>query len=70
MSRRQIKIAKAKPICYADSKHVFFIKDLSGTINLISTSNETFEKCLILFKFKKDKNFNHRNTCSISRIKI
>ena len=31
---------------------------------------ETFEKRLILFKFKKEKNFNHRNTLSILRIKI
>jgi hypothetical protein len=31
---------------------------------------ETFEKCSILFKAKEDENFNHRNTSSISRIKI
>jgi hypothetical protein len=31
---------------------------------------ETFEKCSILFKFKEDEDFNHRNTLSISRIKI
>jgi hypothetical protein len=31
---------------------------------------ETFEKCLILFKVKEGENFNHRNTLSISRIKI
>ncbi len=31
---------------------------------------ETFEKCSILFKFKEDEDFNHRNTFSISRIKI
>jgi hypothetical protein len=29
---------------------------------------ETFEKCSILFKFKEDEDFNHRNTVSISRI--
>jgi hypothetical protein len=31
---------------------------------------ETFEKCSISFKFKEGDNFNHRNTLSISRIKI
>jgi hypothetical protein len=31
---------------------------------------ETFEKCPILFKAKEGENFNHRNTLSISRIKI
>jgi len=31
---------------------------------------ETFEKCSILFKAKEGENFNHRNTLSISRIKI
>jgi hypothetical protein len=31
---------------------------------------ETFEECSILFKFKEDEDFNHRNTLSISRIKI
>ena len=31
---------------------------------------ETFEKRQFLFKFKKGDNFNHRNTLSISRIKI
>ncbi len=33
-------------------------------------SKETFEKCSILFKTKEGENFNHRNTLSISRIKI
>jgi hypothetical protein len=32
--------------------------------------SETFEKRSILFKVKEDENFNHRNTLSISRIKI
>jgi hypothetical protein len=31
---------------------------------------EAFEKCPILFKAKEGDNFNHRNTLSISRIKI
>jgi len=31
---------------------------------------ETFEKRSILVKVKEDENFNHRNTLSISRIKI
>ena len=31
---------------------------------------ETFEKCSILFKVKEVDNLNHRNTFSISRIKI
>jgi len=31
---------------------------------------ETFEKCSFLFKFKEGENFNHRNTLSISKIKI
>ena len=29
-----------------------------------------FEVCAYLFEFKDGKNFNHRNTRSISRIKI
>ena len=32
--------------------------------------DDTFEKCSISFKFKEGENFNHRNTLSISRIKI
>jgi hypothetical protein len=31
---------------------------------------ETFEKCSFLFEFKEGENFNHRNTFSISRIKL
>ena len=31
---------------------------------------ETFEKCSILFKFKKGEYFNRRNTFSILRIKL
>jgi hypothetical protein len=31
---------------------------------------ETFEKCQFLFKFKKGDIFNHRNTLTISMIKI
>jgi hypothetical protein len=31
---------------------------------------ETFEKCSILLKAKEGENLNHRNTLSISRIKI
>ena len=31
---------------------------------------ETFGKCSFLLKFKEGENFNHRNTFSISRIKI
>jgi len=31
---------------------------------------KTFEERLILLKFKEGKNFNHRNTWSISRIDI
>jgi len=33
-------------------------------------SDETFEKCSILFKFKEGENFNHRNTLSILRIAL
>jgi len=36
----------------------------------IATNSETFEKGWILPKIKEDNNFNHRNTLSISRIKI
>ena len=36
----------------------------------ISNSETWFEKYSILFKIKKDDNFNHMNTLSISRIKI
>jgi hypothetical protein len=31
---------------------------------------EAVSKCSILFKIKEGENFNHRNTLSISRIKI
>jgi len=31
---------------------------------------ETFEKCLILLKFKEGEDFNRRNILNISRIKI
>jgi hypothetical protein len=31
---------------------------------------ETFEKCSILFKVKKDDNFNHMNALRIYRIRI
>jgi len=31
---------------------------------------ETFEKRLILFRFKEEEDFNHRNTLGILRIKI
>jgi hypothetical protein len=33
-----------------------------------NSRDETFEKCSILFKFKEDEDFNHRNTLSILRI--
>jgi len=36
----------------------------------IEPQRETFEKCSISFKFKEGENFKHRNTLSISRIKI
>jgi len=42
----------------------------SDVFNWRLTCNETFQKCSILFKFKEGENFNHRNTWSISRIKI
>jgi len=32
--------------------------------------SEDLEKCLILFKFKKDEDLNHRHTLSISRIEL
>ncbi len=40
---------------------IYFMKDYGF---------ETFEKYSILSKVKEDENFNHRNTFSISRIKI
>ena len=43
------------------------VKDLTGNLK---PSSETFEKCSISFKFKEGDNLNHRNTLSISRIKI
>jgi len=36
----------------------------------ISKRKESFSKCSILFEIKEGEDFNHRNTCSISRIKI
>jgi|GEM_PF-2700311 len=32
--------------------------------------NEAVSKCSILFEIKEGENFNHRNTWSISKIKI
>jgi len=43
---------------------------LSEMVLVYLTSLETFEKCSILVKFKEGDNSNHRNTLSISRIKI
>jgi hypothetical protein len=43
---------------------------LKSTGAIRQMQDETFEKCSILFEFKEDENFNHRNTLSISRIKI
>jgi len=34
------------------------------------TASEAVSKCSILFEIKEGENFNHRNTFSISRIKI
>ena len=39
-------------------------------INWMLFSTEAVSKCSILFKIKEGENFNHRNTLSISRIKI
>jgi len=46
---------------------VYFVAKL---FSLPLRHQETFEKCSILFKAKEGENFNHRNTFSISRIKI
>jgi len=46
------------------------ICNISSIESLASTQKETFEKCSILFKTKEGENLNHRNTLSISRIKI
>jgi hypothetical protein len=43
---------------------------MSNKKTLYGKEGESFEKCSILFKVKKDENFNHRNTFSILRIKI
>jgi len=37
---------------------------------IICYAREPISKCSILFKVKEGENFNHRNTYSISRIKI
>jgi len=47
------------------SKFIFCIENL-----VFYARAETFEKCSILFKFKKKEDFNHRHTISISRIEI
>jgi hypothetical protein len=39
-------------------------------LNPFLFSDEAVSKCSILFKIKEGENFNHRNTLSISRIKI
>jgi hypothetical protein len=38
--------------------------------SIISFMSEPVSKCSILFEIKEGENFNHRNTCSILRIKI
>jgi len=38
--------------------------------NIKCNNNEAVSKCSILSKIKEGENFNHRNTLSISRIKI
>jgi hypothetical protein len=43
---------------------------MSNKKTLYGKEGESFEKCSILFKVKKDENFNLRNTFSILRIKI
>jgi len=49
----------------AKFRHYDFIKR-----GYAALQEEAFEKCSILFKAKEGENFNHRNTLSISRIKI
>jgi len=39
-------------------------------IEMKPESIEAISKCLIFFEIKEGEYFNHRNTCSISRIKI
>ena len=41
---------------------------LLSSISNLRSRREIFEKCSILFKAKKDENFNRRNTPSILRI--
>jgi hypothetical protein len=53
------------------SSFIGFIPESGQKINEnLSDQAETFEKCSILFKVKEGKNFNHRHTLSIPRIKI
>ena len=41
---------------------------MTGDFREATYQIETFAKCSILFKFKEDEDFNHRNTLSISKI--
>jgi len=66
------------PLCGLDQEKNahFCIGNLTQVLNSTFTGikpfqkGETFEKCSILFKAKEGKNFNHRHTFCISRIKI
>ena len=64
---------KSKNLWFRKSKRPFlifadsFILSIAKTVTICA---ETFEKCIFLFAFKEGENFNHRNTLSISRIKI
>jgi len=47
------------------------MKSEKGKIEAVEKPwKEIFEKCSFLFKIKEGEDFNHRNTWSISRIKI
>ena len=49
---------------------IFLVTDADKYVRNPKKWKETFEKCTFLFEVKEDDNFNHRNTLSISRIKI
>jgi len=69
----QVELAKSRRRGKLALRYTYVceVQDDAANFRLqLFTKAETFEKCPILFKFKKDENFNRRHTSSISRIEI
>ena len=69
LSKKILKIRPDMPIVICTDFSTG-IDDEKAAASGIRGYIETFEKCSFLFKFKEGRNFNRRNTLSISRINI